>query len=444
MSYYPTNNSIQGNTHLEPVHYHQYGSETSSARSSIDHEDPQLQHQQNTYNPIPHRVISNDNTSIESSSIHEAPQYPTHTSSRSSKRAGKFTDNEKHYRTFSRAFLCISLASAILILLFEAYMYAVINIHRNRFVEGRYEENSIYFALFIFAAVFQVVITIIALYSRNLLLLVFLMGFYCAMLIYTGIQYNEVGAKISVVLSGSWETATQAMNIATICVIAVTLICQSALLFFGLRRYVSWFIFKKIGASLQLKKMYAIFQIHRSILMFDFFFFTGFTIQFLVIMVRDRSSVEFILTVIVLPLTIVLLYISDISATREFIYGSLLAIALYMCGIAYVLFKIIRLYTKYTSAYSLAINPGDYFMGRKSLLTFGIITLVLLVATIVLEIMVIINFKKGLLPAVSLSYKWIPGYNKDGIQNEINISDEDGKDDLEKRTSSNSNSLTID
>lgn len=154
-------------------------------------------------------------------------------------------------------------------------MYAVINIHRDRFIEGRYEENSIYFALFIFAAIFQVLITIIALYSRNLLLLVFLMGFYCAMLVYTGIQYNEVSDNISFVLHGSWKAATKAMNIATICVIAVTLIVQSALLFFGLRRYVSWFIFKKIGASLELKKMYAIFQIHRSILMFDFSFSQG-------------------------------------------------------------------------------------------------------------------------------------------------------------------------
>ena len=87
-------------------------------------------------------------------------------------------------------------------------------------------------------------ITLIALYSRNLLLLVFLMGFYCCMLIYTGIQYNEVSDKISAVLFGKWKTATFAMNIATICVLAATLVLQSVLLYFGLRRYVSWFTFK--------------------------------------------------------------------------------------------------------------------------------------------------------------------------------------------------------
>lgn len=437
MSYYRTNNTNQHN-YLEPPH--EYGSETSSARSSMDYHESS----QNLYDPIINPVNNNEITSMESSSIHDVPPYAGASNNLSSRRSVKRNEKDKHYRIFSVSFFITSAISAILILLFEAYMYAVINIHRGSFVEGRYEENSIYFALFIFAAVFQVVITIIALYSHNLLLLVFLMGFYCAMLIYTGIQFSEVDENISLVLTGSWKTATRAMNIATICVLATTLVVQSGLLFFGLRRYVSWIIFKKIGANLKLKKMYAIFQIHRSILMFDFFFFTGFTIQFLVIMVRDRTSVEFILTVVVIPLTIILLYISDISASREFIFGSILALIAYLGGIAYVLFKLIRLYTKYTSAYGLAIHPGDYFMGRKSLLAFGIITMALLIATVVLEIMVMINFKKGLLPSVSMSYKWIPGYNRDGNSDEVNIDDDDGNDNIEKRSSYNSNSLSID
>ena len=83
-------------------------------------------------------------------------------------------------------------------------------------------------------------------------------------------------------------------------------------------------------------------------------------------------------------------------------------------------------------------------MGRKSLLTFGIITLALLVATVVLEIMVMINFNKGLLPSVSMSYKWIPGCNKNDHQNEVVIDDDYGRNDLEKRNTSNSNSLCID
>ena len=77
-------------------------------------------------------------------------------------------------------------------------------------------------------------------------------------------------------------------------------------------------------------------------------------------MVKDRKSVEFILTVIVIPLTIILLFISDISATREFIYGSIFAIVYFLCGIVCP-FQNNKMYTKYTSAYDLAIRPGEYF-----------------------------------------------------------------------------------
>ena len=430
MSYYQSNMNSQ-------LHYYR----ENENNSFIDSQNSQLNRLNATAN-IGQPTLDNSSSSAStvSSSLDNIGIF--NIESQSIHKNSNKKDDQRQFNIFARSFFGISLLSAILIVLFEAYMFAVINIHHDKFAKGKYTENSIYFALFIFAGVFQVLITLIALYSRNLLLLVFLMGFYCCMLIYTGIQYNEVSDKISTVLIGKWKTATYAMNIATICVLAATLVLQSILLYFGLRRYVSWFTFKKIGASLELKRIYTYFQIHRSILMFDFFFFAGFTIQFLVIMVKDRKSVEFILTVIVIPLTIILLFISDISATREFIYGSIFAIVLFLCGIAYVLFKIIRLYTKYTSAYDLAIRPGEYFMGRKSLLTFGIITLVLLVATIVLEVVSICNYGKGLLPSVSMSYKWIPGYNKSGTAQEISISEDEkeegDKNGVERQTTNNS------
>ncbi|RLV96179.1 hypothetical protein JA1_000314 [Spathaspora sp. JA1] len=359
------------------------------------------------------------------------------------KKSNELTSDEKQYRMFAKIFFFISLISAILILLFESYMFAVINIHHVDLGDGRYVEVSIYFALFIFAAVFQVVITLIGLITRNMLLLFFLCLFYCCMLIYSGIQYNEVARKITIVLRGNWYRATFALNIATIAVIGATLLLQVILLVVSLRKYVNWFTFKKVGADIKLRQMYTVFQIHRSVLMFDFFFFTGFTIQFLVIMVKDRTSVEFILTVVVLPCTIILLLISDISSCREFIYGSLFSILLYLAGIAYVLFKIIRLYTHYTSAYGFAIVAGKYFMGRKSLTIFGVITIVILLITIVLECMVIYNFNKGLLPTVSTYYKWIPGYKKNVVNSGINISDEEdeGKN---QRTDSNDSDNYID
>ena len=318
---------------------------------------------------------------------------------------------DQEYKTASRVFLAISVVSAVCILLFEAYIYAAINIHKaNLHSKDSYAELSVYLALFIFAAIYQVVLTIVGLRTKNMLLLAMLCMFYGCMVIYTGIQFEEIKKLTREGLKAGWKHAIAATNIATIAVLSLTLIAQVLLLYFVLQKNVKWFRYKKIGGDFRIKRMYTLFQIHRALLIFDFFFFLGFTIQFVVIMVKDKSSVEFILTVCVLPLTILLLLAADIAGSRELVYLTLATIVVFVCGIAYVLFKIIRLYTKYTSAFLLTINPGDYFPGRKSLLTFGVLTLVLLVTTICFEITLILNYNHGLLPLVSTYYSMLPGH----------------------------------
>ena len=322
-------------------------------------------------------------------------------------------DDEKKYKRSSLIFLGISIVSAILILAFELYMYAIINIHKQKMDRpAKYVEISIYLSFFIFAAIYQVVLTVIGLKSKNMLLLTMLCGFYACMLIYTGIQYSEISETVGLVLERGWKRATQAMNIATIAVIGVTLVLQAYMLFVVLKKNVKWFRYKKIGADLKIKKMYTTFQIHRSLLIFNFFFFLGFTVQFIVIMINEKSSVEFILTVCVLPLTLIILFLSDVAATRESKILITVSIITYVGGCVYVLFKTIRLFTKYSSAYQIAIRPGDYFPGRSSLVTFGVITLVLLFATIAIEIILFKNYGRGLLPIVNTSYRWLPGYNR--------------------------------
>lgn len=170
---------------------------------------------------------------------------------------------------------------------------------------------------------------------------------------------------------------------------------------------------------MKIRKLYRYFLIHRSLLIFDFFFFIGFTVQFLVIMVSKRTSVEFILTVCVLPLTLILLFLSDLATTREWIWLSVSTTLAFLGGCAYVIFKMVRLYTKYDSAYNTGVNPGESFPGRKSLITFGVITLVLLVTTVVIEIIMIFNYNKGLLPIVSRSWKWFPGNSSDTVHYKV-------------------------
>lgn len=305
-------------------------------------------------------------------------------------------------------FCVTALASAIIVTGLEAFMFGIINIDRDNFYEeNHYLEMSIFLSLFIFAGFYQIAVMAMALQGENILLLASLCLFYACMLIYSGIQYHEVSSRIDLRSVTSWEKAAKATNIAAIAVLGLTLVIQSCIVFFLLRKSLKWFNFKKTGASFEIKRLYSVFQLHRCLLVFDFFFFLGFTVQFIVIMISNKKSIEFILTCCILPLSILVLIASDIAVCRELMWLSIVTMLFFTAACTYVLFKMIRLFTKYTSAYDVALIPGDYFPGRTSLMCFGCITLVILFATIIMGGIAIHGYNRGLLPFVGSKYGFL-------------------------------------
>lgn len=146
-------------------------------------------------------------------------------------------------------------------------------------------------------------------------------------------------------------------------------------------------------------------QIYIALLKFDFFFFLGFTIQFIVVVV-SHDGAEFYLTIAAIPVTIIILFLAAYICRAESKPGQAGIIVIYFAAMAYFIFKLVRMYTP--------PRMKDYAAARSSLTTFAVLTLLLLVVTIAAAIMCMINFGKGLKPHVQrrkvVNAGELPGY----------------------------------
>lgn len=254
--------------------------------------------------------------------------------------------------------------------------------------EGTTRRMPVYLSIFALAHVFQFIMALDAVYARNTLQFICLTIFNALFLIYSIIQIREVQDATSN-LPGLTGVSNVPINVLTTIIPVVIGLSEIAYIALGWKIYheFGWKVYKFLGADRRIKKMYANYQVYECLVKFDVFFWVGFSVQF-IWLVLSENDWEYYVTCAALPLSIVLLVEGHLAAR----YENKWMMATFMCGcvgaMIYFIYKLVRV----------LLNPREepYVLVWKSLTVFSVIAIVLLVATFVFSIIILKNFGRGL------------------------------------------------
>ncbi|KAF2454631.1 hypothetical protein BDY21DRAFT_290909 [Lineolata rhizophorae] len=311
------------------------------------------------------------------------------------------------------SFLLVACLQGIIALALECYVFGKFQESLQNDAEKTTESRTIptYLSVYIFGFVYQVVLVYDALRLKNTIQVIGLCLYNVGILIYAAIQMDQIHDAVNFLVGRTmieldfWN-AVRPFLVAIPCVIALGTLLM-AVVAWKLYDEFAWTIYKHISADLRLKRRYLVYQIYIALLKFDFFFFLGFTVQFIVIVVKT-NDVEFYLTIAAVPVTIIILMLAAYWTRRESVFGMICIIILYFGALAYFLFKLVRMYTD-------VARREDYLPARRMLTAFAVITVLLLLVTIVIACLCTHNFNKGLKPHISRRKVPDPNDQKDFI-----------------------------
>jgi hypothetical protein len=346
-----------------------------------------------------------------------SPHYPPSISAQhqkqsySSEHSGKSTDEGMHpsaprtvplntskevdSRTFWQKILPESLACRLYVITVLVQTSIDIAIEGDLFVRfhkgdadpGNPDKMPAYLSIFALAHVFQFAMAVDAVYARNTLQFISLTIFNALFLLYSIIQITEI-RQFQTELNSTTGISRINVSILTIAIPIVISIAELIYVALAWKIYheFGWKVYKFLGADRRIKKMYASYQVFQCLIKFDVFFWVGFSVQFIWLVLKNNDW-EYYVTCAALPLSIVLLVEGHLAARHE----NKWMMATFMSGCISAL-----IYFVYKLARVLMNKDTQFQTVWKSLSTFSMIAIVLLLVTFVFAVIVLRNFGRGL------------------------------------------------
>jgi len=293
-----------------------------------------------------------------------------------------------------KLFLITVLIESTIVILMTALSFGFVQADVSDNTLSAYKTLPCYFALFVLAGLFTLYITLDALWNRNVIQLVGLLGFSCGLCVFSGIQIREV--RIALSISGcdprNISSCSALFNIVERFLIVVPIIiglsiCLYAWCTMKLFGEFGWAVFHVIGADPRMKHMYRFYEIFVCLLKFDYFAVVALTMQ-LTILVLNADTAEYALTIAAIPITLVLLIGCGWAVKREIRSVMLFSLALMLAAMAYILYKMTRFWV--------GPHASNYLTTRGTLTFFSIVSFIMLGLTFCVGIRSLLFFGRGL------------------------------------------------
>ncbi|KAL2063938.1 hypothetical protein VTL71DRAFT_4432 [Oculimacula yallundae] len=295
--------------------------------------------------------------------------------------------------TWTRLFLAVAIVQSLSALSLEACVFVIVedDLDPRAFQVASGHTVPMYFSLFIFAFIYELFIVYDALRLNSMIQVVGLCIYNTLILIYAAVQPLHVKKALNT-LSTSFSSGLysllppelntwQRISPVLVTVLVVQAVATTTLIFVAYKLHFefAWVVYKVLHADLSMKRRLLTFQIYVALVKFDFFFFLGFLVQIVTLFI-DRTDPEYGLSIAGIFVALAVMCLAIYCAKIESKLGTLAIIAAYIGAAVYLGYKLSVLHTE----------------DNLLLIIFAAITLVMVLCTIVVAILCMANFDKGL------------------------------------------------